>query len=60
MWAERLRDGEQILIRPIRAEDREELAAVEPDTEHGIGVARFVRSPADGDRAEVAWPPCSS
>jgi hypothetical protein len=37
MWAERLRDGEQILIRPIRPEDREELAAVEPDTEHGIG-----------------------
>jgi hypothetical protein len=27
MWAERLRDGEQILIRPIRPEDREELAA---------------------------------
>jgi RimJ/RimL family protein N-acetyltransferase len=96
MWAERLRDGEQILIRPIRPEDREELAAgmerlspesryrrfftptsgltaselsyltevdhhdhealvaLEPATEHGIGVARFVRSPADGERAEVA------
>src|SRR4051794_1367788 len=96
MWAERLRDGEPILIRPIRPEDREELAAgmerlspesryrrfftptsglsptelsyltevdhhdhealvaVEPGTEHGIGVARFVRSPADDELAEVA------
>ena len=27
MWAERLRDGEQIVIRPIRPEDRSELAA---------------------------------
>jgi RimJ/RimL family protein N-acetyltransferase len=96
MWAERLRDGEQIVIRPIRPEDREELAAglerlspesryrrfftptsglspaelsyltevdhhdhealvaVEPGTEHGIGVARFVRSPTDGELAEVA------
>jgi RimJ/RimL family protein N-acetyltransferase len=96
MWAERLRDGEQILIRPIRPEDREELAAgierlspesryrrfftptselspaalsyltevdhhdhealvaLEPETEHGIGVARFVRSAEDGERAEVA------
>jgi RimJ/RimL family protein N-acetyltransferase len=96
MWAERLRDGEQILIRPIRPEDREELAAgmerlspesryrrfftptsgltaselsyltevdhhdhealvaLEPATEHGIGVARFVRSPQDAELAEVA------
>jgi RimJ/RimL family protein N-acetyltransferase len=96
MWAERLRDGEQILIRPIRPEDREELAAgmerlspesryrrfftptsgltaselsyltevdhhdhealvaLEPATEHGIGVARFVRSPQDPELAEVA------
>jgi RimJ/RimL family protein N-acetyltransferase len=96
MWPERLRDGEQILIRPIRPDDREELAAgmerlspesryrrfftptsglspaelsyltevdhhdhealvaVEPGTEHGIGVARYVRSPADGELAEVA------
>jgi RimJ/RimL family protein N-acetyltransferase len=96
MWAERLRDGEQILIRPIRPEDREELAAgmerlspesryrrfftptsklsaaelsyltevdhrdhealvaLEPETGHGIGVARFVRSAEDGERAEVA------
>jgi RimJ/RimL family protein N-acetyltransferase len=27
MWVERLRNGEEILIRPIRAEDRDELAA---------------------------------
>jgi RimJ/RimL family protein N-acetyltransferase len=96
MWAERLRDGEQILIRPIRPEDREELAAgmerlspesryrrfftptsglspseltyltevdhhdhealvaLEPETEHGIGVARFVRSADDAETAEVA------
>ena len=27
MWAERLRDGSEILIRPIRPDDREELAA---------------------------------
>jgi RimJ/RimL family protein N-acetyltransferase len=26
MWAERLRDGQEILIRPIRPDDREELA----------------------------------
>src|SRR3954464_14349643 len=96
MWVERLRTGEEILIRPIRAEDRDELAAgmerlspesryrrfftptaglsaaaldyltevdhhdhealvaVEPATGHGIGVARFVRSPEDRERAEVA------
>jgi RimJ/RimL family protein N-acetyltransferase len=96
MWAERLRDGEEILIRPIRPDDRDELAAglrrlspesryrrfftptnelsaaelsyltevdhhdhealvaLEPDTEHGIGVARFVRSTDDREVAEVA------
>jgi RimJ/RimL family protein N-acetyltransferase len=96
MWAERLRDGAQILIRPIRPEDREELAAgmerlspesryrrfftptsglspselsyltevdhhdhealvaLEPDTGLGVGVARFVRSAEDRERAEVA------
>jgi RimJ/RimL family protein N-acetyltransferase len=96
MWAERLRDGQEILIRPIRPDDREELAeglrrlspesryrrfftpvtelsagelsyltdvdhhdhealvALEPETGHGIGVARFVRSPADAELAEVA------
>jgi RimJ/RimL family protein N-acetyltransferase len=96
MWAERLRDGDQILIRPINPEDSDELSAgmerlseesryrrfftpasrlsasqlryltevdhhdhealvaVQPDTEHGIGVARFVRSAADPELAEVA------
>jgi RimJ/RimL family protein N-acetyltransferase len=96
MWAERLRDGEQILVRPIRPDDREELAAgmrrlspesryrrfftptselsaselsyltdvdhhdhealvaLEPASGHGIGVARFVRSPQDPEVAEVA------
>ena len=96
MWAERLRDGHEILIRPIRPDDREELAAgvhrlspesryrrfftptselraaelsyltdvdhhdhealvaVDPPTGHGVGVARFVRSPDDLERAEVA------
>jgi RimJ/RimL family protein N-acetyltransferase len=96
MWAERLRDGQEILVRPIRPDDREDLAAgvrrlspesryrrfftpthelsastlsyltevdhhdhealvaLEPGTEHGIGVARFVRSPEDPERAEVA------
>jgi RimJ/RimL family protein N-acetyltransferase len=96
MWTERLRDGEQILVRPIRPEDRAELAAgmerlspesryrrfltptseltaaqlsyltevdhhdhealvaLEPDMGQGIGVARFVRSPEDRERAEVA------
>jgi len=96
MWAERLRDGEQIMVRPIQPEDRAELAAgmerlspesryrrfftptselsaaqltyltevdhhdhealvaLEPDTGHGIGVARFVRSPRDRELAEVA------
>jgi RimJ/RimL family protein N-acetyltransferase len=96
MWAEQLRDGQQILIRSIRPEDRDELAAgmarlspesryrrfltpttglssaaldyltevdhhdhealvaVEPATGHGIGVARFVRSTEDSERAEVA------
>jgi RimJ/RimL family protein N-acetyltransferase len=96
LWQERLRDGEEIVIRPIRPEDREELAAgmrrlspesryrrfltptselsasqlryltevdhrdhealiaVEPRTGHGIGVARFVRSAGDPERAEVA------
>jgi|SRR5215213_4997699 len=96
MWAERLRDGHQILIRPISPEDSDELSAgmerlspesryrrfftpasrlnasqlryltdvdhhdhealvaVQPDTGHGIGVARFVRSAADAELAEVA------
>src|SRR5215208_732410 len=96
MWAERLRDGRQIVVRPIRPDDRAELAAgmerlspesryrrfftpasrlsasqlryltevdhhdhealvaVQPETGHGIGVARFVRSPADRELAEVA------
>ncbi|MEA2418344.1 MAG: hypothetical protein QOE60_550 [Thermoleophilaceae bacterium] len=96
MWAERLRDGEQILVRPIRPEDRDELAAgmqrlspesryrrffsptselspsqltyltevdhhdhealvaEQPDSGHGIGVARFVRSKEDDEAAEVA------
>src|SRR3954454_4072801 len=96
MWAERLRDGQEILIRPIRPDDREELAdgmrrlspesryrrfftptselstaelsylteldhhdhealvALEPDSGHGIGVARFVRSADDSELAEVA------
>ena len=96
MWAERLRDGAQIEIRPISPDDREELAAgmrrlspesryrrfftpaselsetqltyltevdhhghealvaLDPETGHGIGVARFVRSPADAETAEVA------
>jgi RimJ/RimL family protein N-acetyltransferase len=34
--------------------DHEALVAVEPDTGHGIGVARFVRSNDDPERAEVA------
>jgi RimJ/RimL family protein N-acetyltransferase len=96
MWAERLRDGQEILIRSIRPDDREELAegmrrlspesryrrfftptselsaselryltdvdhhdhealvALEPDSGHGIGVARFVRSADDPELAEVA------
>jgi RimJ/RimL family protein N-acetyltransferase len=96
MWAERLRDGQEILIRPIRPDDREELAegmrrlspesryrrfftptselsaaalsyltevdhhdhealvALDPGSEHGIGVARFVRSAHDPELAEVA------
>jgi RimJ/RimL family protein N-acetyltransferase len=96
MWAERLRDGQEILIRPIRPDDREELAegmrrlspesryrrfftptselsaaalsyltevdhhdhealvALDPGSEHGIGVARFVRSADDPELAEVA------
>ena len=95
-WDERLRDGDPILVRPIRPEDRDELAegiqrlspesryrrffsptselsqsqlryltevdhhdhealvAIEPETGEGIGVARFVRSPEDPERAEVA------
>ena len=96
MWAERLRDGQEILIRPIRPDDREELAegmrrlspesryrrfftptselsaaalsyltevdhhdhealvALDPDSGHGVGVARFVRSADDPEVAEVA------
>ena len=96
MWADSLRDGEQILIRPIRPDDREQLAdgmrrlsdesryrrfftptsnlsaaqlryltevdhhdhealvALDPDGGQGVGVARFVRSRDDPERAEVA------
>jgi RimJ/RimL family protein N-acetyltransferase len=95
-WEERLRDGTPIVVRPIRPDDREELAdgmrrlspesryrrflaatrelsesqlryltevdhhdhealvALEPGSGHGIGVARFVRSPRDPELAEVA------
>jgi GNAT superfamily N-acetyltransferase len=95
-WQERLRDGERIEIRPIRPEDRDDLAAgvrelspesryrrflgataelserhlryltevdhhdhealvaVEAGTEHGVGVARFVRSSEDPEVAEIA------
>ena len=34
--------------------DHEALVAVEPATGHGLGVARFVRSPNDSEVAEVA------
>jgi RimJ/RimL family protein N-acetyltransferase len=93
---ESLRDGQRILIRPIRPDDKAELAAgmrrlspesryrrfftptselsdrqlryltevdhhdhealvaLEPETGHGIGVARFVREKADPELAEVA------
>jgi RimJ/RimL family protein N-acetyltransferase len=34
--------------------DHEALVALEPATGHGIGVARFVRSPRDPELAEVA------
>ncbi|MBA3261406.1 MAG: GNAT family N-acetyltransferase [Thermoleophilaceae bacterium] len=34
--------------------DHEALVAIEPDTGHGLGVARFVRSVEDKERAEVA------
>jgi len=96
MWAERLRDGREIVVRPIRPDDRAELAAgmtrlspesryrrfftpteglsasalryltevdhhdhealvaLEPGTERGIGVARYVRSRQDPELAEVA------
>ena len=96
MWTERLRDGREIVVRPIRPDDRAELAAgmqrlspesryrrfftptselsesqltyltevdhhdhealvaVEPGTDHGIGVARFIRSAEDREVAEVA------
>jgi GNAT superfamily N-acetyltransferase len=96
MWTERLRDGASIEIRPIRPDDRQELAegirlmspesryrrflspidhlsqqqltyltdvdhhdhealvAVEPDTERGIGVARFIRAEGDPEVAEFA------
>jgi RimJ/RimL family protein N-acetyltransferase len=92
----RLRDGTRVEIRPIRPEDRDELAAglrrlspesryrrflsvtdelsdaeldyltmvdhhdhealgvLDPETQEGIGVARFVRSPDDPEVAEFA------
>ena len=34
--------------------DHEALVALQPETGHGIGVARFVRSPEDRELAEVA------
>ena len=96
MWTERLGDGREIVVRPIRPDDRAELAAgmrrlspesryrrfftptselsesqltyltevdhhdhealvaVDPETDHGIGVSRFIRSSEDRELAEVA------
>jgi RimJ/RimL family protein N-acetyltransferase len=49
-----LSESQLTYLTEVDHRDHEALVAVEPDTGHGIGVARFVRSPGDPERAEVA------
>jgi RimJ/RimL family protein N-acetyltransferase len=51
---QRLTDQDLSYLTEVDHRDHEALIAVEPRTGHGIGVARFVRSAGDPERAEVA------
>jgi RimJ/RimL family protein N-acetyltransferase len=51
---ERLSDEQLSYLTDVDHHDHEALVAVEPETECGIGVARFVRSESDAEVAEFA------
>jgi RimJ/RimL family protein N-acetyltransferase len=51
---ERLSDEQLSYLTDVDHHDHEALVAVEPETERGIGVARFVRSESDAEVAEFA------
>jgi GNAT superfamily N-acetyltransferase len=50
----RLTAGELRYFTDVDGHDHEALAAVDPETGAGVGIARFVRDPEDPTRAEVA------
>ena len=49
-----LSDAQLTYLTEVDHHDHEALVALDPETGHGIGVARFVRSPEDAETAEVA------
>jgi RimJ/RimL family protein N-acetyltransferase len=51
---DRLSEAQLTYLTDVDHHDHEALVAVEAGTEHGIGVARFVRSKRDPEVAEVA------
>jgi RimJ/RimL family protein N-acetyltransferase len=51
---DRLSESQLRYLTEVDHHDHEALVAVEPDTDRGIGVARFVRSADDPEVAEVA------
>jgi GNAT superfamily N-acetyltransferase len=51
---ENVSEAQLTYLTDVDHRDHEALVAVEPGTEHGIGVARFVRSEADPEVAEFA------
>jgi len=52
--ASELSEAQLTYLTEVDHHDHEALVAVDPGTGHGIGVARFVRSPEDAGTAEVA------
>lgn len=50
----RLTDAQLTYLTEVDHHDHEALVAVEPGTERGIGVARFIRSDSDPELAEFA------
>lgn len=50
----RLSDAELRYFTEVDHHDHEALVAIDPETGHGVGVARYVRSPEDPTAAEFA------
>jgi GNAT superfamily N-acetyltransferase len=52
--ASELSEAQLTYLTDVDHHDHEALVALDPGTGHGVGVARFVRSPEDAETAEVA------